>query len=214
MNLNKIKLMPAREQAASTLRKAILAKELETGATITLDEISKQLGISITPVREAFQILAGEGLIKLRPNKGAIILGINEKDIRDHYETRCILESEIIYKVCKNNADITKVLEAFAHAQKALKSNDYSEYSKYNQSFHYEIWTAGGNDKIRSLLSSMWNGLSMGNNVGVEEYAQISMREHTQIVEALKSRDAELSKRLMSEHIMRSMENMLTHYKI
>jgi DNA-binding GntR family transcriptional regulator len=214
MNLNKIKLMPAREQAASALRKAILAKELETGSTITLDEISKQLGISITPVREAFQILAGEGLIKLRPNKGAMILGINEKDIRDHYETRCILESEIIYKVCKNNADITKVLEAFAHAQKALKSNDYSEYSKYNQSFHYEIWTAGGNDKIRSLLSSMWNGLSMGSKVGVEEYAQISMREHTQIVEALKKRDAEQSKKLMREHIMRSMENMLTHYKI
>lgn len=214
MNLNKIKLMPAREQAASALRKAILAKELETGSTITLDEISKQLGISITPVREAFQILAGEGLIKLRPNKGAMILGINEKDIRDHYETRCILESEIIYKVCKNNADITKVLEAFAHAQEALKSNDYSEYSKYNQSFHYEIWTAGGNDKIRSLLSSMWNGLSMGSKVGVEEYAQISMKEHTQIVEALKKRDAEQSKKLMSEHIMRSMENMLTHYKI
>ncbi len=214
MNLNKIKLMPAREQAASALRKAILAKELETGAIITLDEISKLLGISITPVREAFQILAGEGLIKLRPNKGAMILGINEKDTRDHYETRCILESEIIYKVCKNNADITKVLDAFDHAKEALKSNDYSEYSKYNQSFHYEIWTAGQNEKIRSLLSSMWNGLSMGNNVGVEEYAQISMKEHTQIVEALKKRDAELSKKLMSEHIMRSMENMLTHYKI
>lgn len=214
MNLNKIKLMPAREQAASALRKAILAKELETGAIITLDEISKLLGISITPVREAFQILAGEGLIKLRPNKGAMILGINEKDIRDHYETRCILESEIIYKVCKNNADITKVLEAFDHAKEALKSNDYSEYSKYNQSFHYEIWTAGQNGKITSLLSSMWNGLSMGNKVGVEEYAQISMKEHTQIVEALIKRDAELSKKLMSEHIMRSMENMLTHYKI
>ena len=105
-------------------------------------------------------------------------------------------------------------MEAFAHAQEALKSNDYSEYSKYNQSFHYEIWTAGGNDKIRSLLSSMWNGLSMGSKVGVEEYSQISMKEHTQIVEALKKRDAEQSKKLMSEHIMRSMENMLTHYKI
>ncbi|MFT4105874.1 MAG: GntR family transcriptional regulator [Lacrimispora sp.] len=214
MNLNKIKLLPAREQAASNLRKAILARELETGAAITLEEISKQLGISITPVREAFQILAGEGLIKLRPNKGAIILGINEKAIRDHYETRCILESEVAYKVCKNNADISKVLETFYHAEEAAKLNDYSEYSKYNQSFHYELWTAGDNDKIRALLSSMWNGLSTGNNVGEEEYAQISMGEHAQIVKALKDRDAELSKRLMCEHIMRSMENMLTHYNI
>lgn len=214
MNLNKIKLLPAREQAASSLRKAILTRELETGSAITLDEISKQLGISITPVREAFQILAGEGLIKLRPNKGAIVLGINEKAIRDHYETRWVLESEVVYKVCETNADISKVLESFERAEEALKVNDYSEYSKYNQSFHYELWTAANNEKIRSLLSSMWNGLSTGSNVGEEEYAQISMGEHTQLMEALKMRDAELSKRLMKEHIMRSMENMLTHYNI
>lgn len=213
MNLNRIKLMPAREQAASALRKAILAKELDTGSAITLDEISKMLGISITPVREAFQILAGEGLIKLRPNKGAIILGITEKDIRDHYETRSILESEVVYKVCQSGADISKALEAFYHAQEALKANDYSEYSKYNQSFHYELWMGGGNNKITSLLSSMWNGLSMGTNVGVEEYAQISIKEHTQIVEALINRDADQAKELMKAHIMRSMESMLTHYK-
>lgn len=213
MNLDKVKILPVREQAASVLRKAILSREMEAGATITLDGVSKQLGISITPVREAFQILAGEGLIKLRPNKGAIILGIDEKTIRDHYEARCILESEVVYKICKNNGDISKVLEAFDRAEKALEQNDYSEYSKYNQLFHYELWTAGGNDKIKSLLSSMWNGLSMGTNVDMDEYVRNSMREHRQIVEALKKKDAELSKKLMSEHIMESMENMLTHYK-
>lgn len=212
MTLNKIKLLPAREQAASSLRKTILAKDLEAGTVITLDGISKQLGISITPVREAFQILASEGLIKLRPNKGAVVLGINEKAIIDHYETRGILESEVIYKVCKNNADISKILEAYENAVQALAANDYSDYSKYNQSFHYEIWTAGGNEKIKSLLSSMWNGLSMGSNVKVEEYALISIREHSEIVEALKERDADKARTLMHQHIKRSLENILTHY--
>ncbi|WP_066713006.1 GntR family transcriptional regulator [Clostridium sp. Marseille-P299] len=212
MTLKQIKLMPAREQAASSLRKAILAKELEAGTIITLDGISKQLGLSITPVREAFQILANENLIKLRPNKGAIVLGIDEKAIIDHYETRGILESEVVYKICKNNADISKVLEAYENAVQSLKENNFSDYSKYNQSFHYELWTAGGNDKIRSLLSSMWNGLSMGSNVKVEEYAKISINEHRQIVEALKERDADKAKLIMCNHIKRSLENILTHY--
>lgn len=213
MSLNKIKLLPAREQAASALRKAILAKELKAGAIITLEGISKQLEISITPVREAFQILANEGLIKLRPNKGAVVLGIDEKAIIDHYETRAILESAVVYKICKDNLDISKALDAYDKAKESLDKNDYSEYSHYNQSFHYELWSAGGNEKIKSLLSAMWNGLSMGTNVKVEQYALISMREHTQIVKALRERNAKESRKLMYEHIIRSMENMLTHYQ-
>lgn len=212
VNLNKINLMPAREQVASNIRKAILARELEEGTVITLDEISKQLGVSITPVREAFQILSSDGLIKLRPNKGAIILGMNEQTIREHYETRAILESAVVYKVCKSGANISNILEAYNNAKGALLNNDYKEYSKYNQSFHLELWIAGGNNKIKSLLSSMWNGLSMGSNVREEEYAQISIREHDKIIEALKARDAKKAKNLMYDHIMRSMENMLTHY--
>jgi len=213
LNLNKIQLLPAREQVSSTLRKAILARELQEGTIITLEEISNQLGVSITPVREAFQMLARDGLLKLRPNKGAIVLGMNEKSIREHYEARAILESAIAYKVCKSGADLTTMLEAYNNAKTALQENDYSEYSKYNQAFHLELWRAGGNDKITSMLSAMWSGLSMGSNVKEEEYSQISIKEHDRIVESLVARDAEKAKDLMYEHIMRSMENMLTHYK-
>ena len=93
-NLGKVKLLPAREQVASILRKAILSRELQEGQEITLEGIAELVGVSTTPVREAFQILARDGLIKLRPNKGAVVQGINEKTIRDHYETRAVLEGE------------------------------------------------------------------------------------------------------------------------
>ena len=86
--MKKIQLLPAREQVASVLREAILKRELKEGEELTLEGTAEQLGVSSMPVREAFQILATDGLIKLRPNKGAIVLGVNEKTIRDHYETR------------------------------------------------------------------------------------------------------------------------------
>ena len=81
-NLGKVKLLPAREQVASILRKAILSRELQEGQEITLEGIAELVGVSTTPVREAFQILARDGLIKLRPNKGAVVQGINEKTLR------------------------------------------------------------------------------------------------------------------------------------
>ncbi|MEA5011595.1 MAG: GntR family transcriptional regulator [Angelakisella sp.] len=210
-NLRPIKLLPARERVASALRKAILSCELKEGEELTLDSIAAQLEVSSTPVREAFQILSRDGLIKLRPNKGALVLGVNEKTIRDHYTTRAILEREAAAMVCLNNADISGVVNAYEQAVEALEQNNTQNYSNYNQAFHVEIWTAAGNDKIKSLLSSMWNGLSMGHKVTEEDYAKISISEHKLILQALTDRDADLAKELMNAHITRSMENILTH---
>ncbi len=211
-NLRPIKLLSAREQVAAVLRKAILSLEIKEGEELTLESVAEQLDVSTTPVREAFQILAHDGLIKLRPNKGAFVLGINERTIRDHYETRAILEREAAAMVCRNNADISEIVASYEQSIIALQEGNAKEYSNYNQAFHMAIWTAAGNEKIKSLLSSLWNGLSMGHKVTEEAYAKISISEHEKIVEAIKNHDEELSRNLMNAHIIRSMENILTHF--
>ncbi|MBS6644113.1 MAG: GntR family transcriptional regulator [Clostridiaceae bacterium] len=212
-NLGKVKLMPAREQVASILRKAILSRELTEGQEITLEGIASQVGVSATPVREAFQILSGDGLLKLRPNKGAVVLGVSEKTIRDHYETRAVLEGEAAARASKPGVDLTEVEHAFFVAEKALENNDSKEYSKHNQAFHMEIWAAADNEKMKSLLSSMWNGLSMGHKVTEEDYAKISIFEHRQILDAVKANDGELARKRMQDHIIRSMNNILTRFE-
>lgn len=210
-NLRPIKLLPARERVASALRKAILSQELKEGEELTLESVSEMLGVSITPIREAFQILARDGLINLLPNRGASVLGISEKMIRDHYEVRAILEREAVMAVCRNNVELTDIINAYEQALAALSNNNTEQYSNYNQAFHMEIWTACGNEKIKSLLSNMWNGLSMGHKVAKEDYARISMAEHAGILEALKARNELLVGERMNTHIMRSMGNILTH---
>ena len=119
-NLGKVKLLPAREQVASILRKAILSRELQEGQEITLEGIAELVGVSTTPVREAFQILARDGLIKLRPNKGAVVQGINEKTIRDHYETRAVLEGEAAARASAEGVDIDPVAVRTAGENAAL----------------------------------------------------------------------------------------------
>lgn len=213
IQLGKVKMLPAREQVASILRKAILSRELLEGQEITLEGIASQVGVSSMPVREAFQILASDGLIRLRPNKGAVVLGINEKTIRDHYETRALLESETAARCCGQGKDISAVANAYHMAVKALEQNDASEYSYHNQMFHVEIWTCAGNEKMKLILSSLWNGLSMGHKVTQEQYAQISIMEHKKILDAIEANDAAKARQEMYHHITRSMENILTHYQ-
>ena len=209
--LNTIRMMPARDRVAAALREAILSHQIQPGAELALKETAAQLGVSATPVREALQILEREGLIELRPNRGAVVLGITEKRIRDHYQTRAALERAAAILVCENKAPLEAVEQAYTSALEALAQGDSSRYSAQNQAFHMSIWAAAGNDTIQELLSSLWNGLSMGHKVTQERYAQISMAEHRDILAALQAYDGRKAGDLMEHHIIRSMENVLTH---
>ncbi|HJA43898.1 MAG TPA: GntR family transcriptional regulator [Candidatus Dorea stercoravium] len=211
-NMKKIQLLPARKQVASALREAILKREMKEGEELTLEGTAQALGVSSTPVREAFQILASDGLIRLRPNKGAIVLGVNEKTIRDHYETRALLESEAAARASRPGTDISDIVYAYETTEKALDENDFGTYSDGNQAFHMAIWTAADNEKMKSFLSSLWNGLSMGHKVTEEDYAKISMYEHRRILEAIKANDEQKARSRMYDHIIRSMENILTRF--
>ncbi|MBP9483406.1 MAG: GntR family transcriptional regulator [Negativicutes bacterium] len=212
-NLKPIQFLPARERVASALRKAILSKELKEGEEISLEGIASQLGVSITPVREAFQILNSEGLVKLRPNRGAKVCGINKKNIQDHFEMRAILESEAAAKVCQSGVDLSDILEAYNKAVEASKDNNAKEYTNYNQAFHVAIWNSAGNEKIKSVLSNMWSGLSMAVQVSEEEYAKLSMVEHEELMAALVNRDTRKARKLMRDHILRSMNDILTRFE-
>ncbi|MEA5091723.1 putative D-xylose utilization operon transcriptional repressor [bioreactor metagenome] len=211
-NLGKIKILPVREHVAGVLRKAILIGELQEGQEITLKDIASQVGVSSMPVREAFQMLALEGLIKLRPNKGAVVLEINEKTIRDHYETRALLEGEAAALASKNSVDISEIEGIQELAEEALAANNYNEYNKHNQAFHVAIWAAADNAKIANILASLWNGMSMGPRITKEDYAILSNKEHRKIATAIKKHDADQARDAMHKHITRSMEDILKRY--
>lgn len=212
IGLKPIKIPSAKERVASELRKAILSKQLKEGENLTLESVAQQLNVSITPVREAFQILAHDGLIKLRPNKGAIVLGITETYIREHYQLRGILESACAGLAASPDIDISKIEQSYLDAREMTASGDYSRYADLNREFHSEIWAASGNKKMENMIAELWNGLSMGSMVTEEEYAGISIKEHEAIYEAIKAHDVQLAQQRMYEHIMRSRDDMLTYY--
>ncbi|MBQ3693205.1 MAG: GntR family transcriptional regulator, partial [Synergistaceae bacterium] len=133
LNVRPVKLMPVREQAAASLREAIITQNIKQGETLVLETTAKALGISVTPVREAFQILARDGLIELAQNRGAVVLGMTAKNIREHYEIRAALEAEACRLVCEKNADLSEIERCVDN----LVSHDEDNYSDLNQSFHY-----------------------------------------------------------------------------
>ncbi len=213
LNVKPVKLLPVREQAASSLREAIISQDIKQGEILTLETTAKALGISVTPVREAFQILARDGLIELAQNRAAVVLGMSIKNIREHYEIRAALEAEACRLACKNKADLTEVEHCLNSAENALTNNNSTQYSDYNQSFHYNIWLASGNSRLVNMLSELWNGLSMGVKTTKSQYANKSQAEHQKIFDELKIYNVDGAATAMYSHIIRSMNDMLTRYE-
>lgn len=203
----------AKEKVAAELRKAILSRQMEEGEVLSLDSVATQLNVSAMPVREAFQILARDGLIQLRKNKGAVVLGITETYIKEHYQLRAILESSAAALAAEPDVDISEIESVYEEAEEALAEGNLRQYTDLNRAFHSEIWTAAGNQKMKNMISELWNGLSMGSMVSEEDYAKVSIKEHGNILKAIQKRDKEAAQKTMYDHIMRSRDDMLTYYK-
>ncbi|MDY0290032.1 MAG: GntR family transcriptional regulator [Sphaerochaeta sp.] len=212
MQLKPIKLLPARERVASALRKTIISQDVNEGDQLTLESVAEQLGVSITPVREAFQMLESEGLIKLTPNKGAIVKGITPRSVREHFQIRAALESEAALLVCQNEADLKKIRDIVEQSEIAVSEKQYDIYNNLNQAFHVALWTASNNSRLKDMLSVMWNGLSMRYMESLEDYAIKSLSEHKELLRLLEDRNADGARALMHKHIERSMQDMLTNF--
>ena len=211
--LKPIKMPSAKEKVAAELRKAILSRQMQEGEILSLDSVASQLNVSAMPVREAFQILARDGLIQLRKNKGAVVLGITETYIKEHYQLRAILESSAAALAADPEVDISEIESVYEEAEEALNAGDFKQYTNLNRAFHSEIWTAAGNQKMKNMISELWNGLSMGSMVSEDDYAKVSIKEHGNILKAIQAHDADAAKKAMYDHIMRSRDDMLTYYK-
>ena len=212
LGLKPIKTLPIREKIAATLREAILGRKIPAGEILTLESTAQELGVSITPVREAFQTLARDGLLELKQNKRAVVLGVTEKTIREHFQVRAALESEACVLCCRNKIDLKRIDQILKVSREVIEDGDYESYASLNQTLHMEIWLAAENDKLKNMLSELWNGLSRGMKMNVEEHVRKSLKDHEEIVECIRSGDEVKCYLKMHEHIEESCKNFLFRY--
>ena len=208
-----IEVLPIRLRITAILRKALLAGEFRPGEELSLTDAAAKLGVSRTPVREAFQALAAEGLLELRMNRGAIVVGIDEKFIQDHFELRILLESEAVRRAVQRGIDPSKLQELQSWAEGNRSTMTEEDYRTYNQRFHMEVWRASDNQKLYDLLSSLWNGPSGGNIGRDPEHEALSIQEHREMLLHMTAGDATAAAAVMTVHITRSMHNILRSFR-
>lgn len=211
--LETLEMMPTRIRIASILRKAILSGEFQEGEELSLTAIANNLGVSRTPVREAFQTLASENLLQLRMNKGAIVKGITVKTIQEHFKMRILLEGEAAARATMRGFDATHLLEQHRRMLELDGNFSTEQYQSYNQELHTSLWKAADNSKMYSILSSLWNGSSFGKTVKAKDHQLISLEEHGRILEYIQTHNPYLVRKEMEHHIERSMNNIIESFR-
>ena len=207
------KALPIRVEVTSILKKAIYSREYNAGDELSLTDMAEKLGVSRTPVREAFQSLAEEGLITLRMNRGAVVNSIDRKFIRDCFEMRILLESEAAGRSAENGMITGDLLtQLYAMSENAGETNRET-YERLNEDIHMRLWDTANNERLKRYLMELWNGPSTGHSIAESsQHYILSTAEHIEILEAVRDRKPEVARQAMTKHITRSMHNILAKY--
>ena len=197
--------MPLRDLVFTTLRQAILKGELLPGERLMEIQLAEKMGVSRTPIREAIRKLEREGLVIMVPRKGAEVAGISEKMLRDVLEVRMTLEKLALRLAFKRQGtDLIEKLEAAEQAfQDAIEGEKLIDMAEADEQFHFLIYEAADNDKLRELLNSLKENMYRYRleYLKDENYRRSLMEEHNAIIEAFKANDLEKGLDVTDTHI-------------
>jgi DNA-binding GntR family transcriptional regulator len=217
-----------REQAYHHLHQKILSGELMPGSRISEQSISKELGTSRMPVRDAIRQLQNEGLVEQVPRFGTVIFKPKRKDVVDLYQLREALESHAAAHVAKNTPhSLLEKLMTYVEAMKTLlnelqQSNQTQlqrhhlmRYLAIDMAFHMMIIQATGNARLIKALKdtqSLAQVFRARRQSHDREMIEDAVIHHQAIYEALKDNDAEAARAAMAKHLQNSMRTILEYF--
>lgn len=197
------------------LRDDILSGKLKENEELREAAIGDEMGVSRTPVREAFRQLELEGLIQIIPNKGAYVTGITVNDVKDIYAIRSLLEG-----LCARWATQNITREQMEEMEENIFLSDYHAGKKHAQQlteldnrFHDILYEACNSKMLEHVLREFHEYVLRVRKKTLSDDARgiQSNLEHRQIMEAIRDKDADQAQKLANEHIRNAYSNMVKH---
>jgi DNA-binding GntR family transcriptional regulator len=194
-------------RVCNLIRQAILKGDFKPGERLKQADLADAMGVSRMPIREAFQKLEAEGLIKLEPHKGAVVKSIHVGDIEEIYALRAELEKMAVYQSIEHLTD-EDIKQLTALVEQMELTEDVDEFINYNIEFHRLLIKRCTWERLNSFISTLWNGLPQQTPHILHGQKDTSNIEHRSILNAVMNKDKETAANLVSNHISRT-GNML-----
>ena len=193
------------EAVAGQLRDLITEGVLAPGARLNERVLCEHLHVSRTPLREAYKVLAAEGLIQLLPNRGAVVTQLTVDDVAHTFELMGALEAfngELAAKRASDE-DIRAVTRLTREMKAAQVQQDLPAYYRLNREIHERIAAAAGNPVLAETYratNARLQSLRFRSNLDRDKW-KLAMKEHEAIALALAARDARQLASLLRQHL-------------
>ncbi|SDS45586.1 DNA-binding transcriptional regulator, GntR family [Brevibacterium sandarakinum] len=192
-----------RSEVASHLRTAIFSGQFKPGEFLRLSPIAHQLGVSITPVREAMLTLASEGYVVQEPRRGFAVANLTRGDLNDQFYVQGMIGGELCSRASANLTDET--IEALSQNIEETKNVIHQKHSVQLKllinEFHRIINLSANSPRLTKILGGIASQNPTEFLAQIEGQADASYREHIEIYDALVEGNTEKSRDLMFDHI-------------
>jgi DNA-binding GntR family transcriptional regulator len=195
-----------REIAYERLKDALQHANLTPGEPLSENQLSRWLGISRTPVREALQQLAQEGLVQVIPGRAITVASRSLKDVLDVVHIRSLLEPELIRLVAESATpqQIATLQDTIEKMEEAVRNDDYSAWSKADNVFHDTLNESCPNQLLGETSVLMRNRVhhiaNADSKVNPARLASCTA-EHREIVDAVAARDGKAAEEAVRRHL-------------
>lgn len=197
--------VPVTVQVHALLRQRILRLQLKPGEALSEKELSVQLGVSRTPVREAFIRLSEEGLVDIFPQRGTLVSPIRMGEIEEAQFLRDILETAIVRRAARDidEASLAQIEANLQRQDVSLQQKDYIEFMELDEEFHRLLCQSVSLPRAWRVIHAVKGQLDRVRFMGLPQpgHADLMVRQHAAIFNAIRTGNAELAETEMRTHL-------------
>jgi DNA-binding GntR family transcriptional regulator len=220
MQLTKLRRERAVDAVYEALRQGILSQLFKPGERLHIPDLAEKLGVSLTPVRHAIQMLTAEGLIENRPRSGTFVATLSEQDVAETFDIRCALEclgaesalSQITGEQVQRLHELLEILAQPVESDKAREAHGAA-----NSELHAIILQASGNRRLNEIYESLNAHMKIARIHGSEtdwrSRLEQEHREHQAIVAAVEERNVPKLQQALRDHISRAKNALISGLK-
>ncbi|QWE31684.1 GntR family transcriptional regulator [Polynucleobacter sp. Adler-ghost] len=201
---------PLYEDVAERLRAQIFSHELAPGSWLDEQSLAAAFGISRTPMREAIKVLASEGLVISKMNKGSYVTEVDRRDLEQIFTVLSLLEGQAAKETAikATEAELTQLDDLHHRLEKAAADRDIEQFFEFNVKFHELIQEIAGNKWMNGVIDDLRKVLKLQRRDSLSRGDRLlsSLLEHREILQAILKRDPIAAELAMRNHLARGLE--------
>ena len=203
--------------ATEAIRQRILAGEWADGGQLRQEALSRQLGMSRVPIREALRQLEAEGLVTINENRGAVVTQLSLPEIVELLRVRVLLECDVLLEAIPRQTctDIAEAEALLAQFEVALRNKDIGAWGILNAQFHLALYRAAGRSQTLAIIEQLHNRTDRYTRMQIllTGFSDRAHHEHSQLLALCKQKDAITAAAFLRQHILHAEEALEAWYR-